>query len=149
MPVELRRLTSEDREAAADFAIVGLRPERVPLLMNRSRVLSVIDGIMSSEQHFHLAAFEDGRIVAGIAVMVTPMLFFERCEAHIVMFFSRKPGAGFRLLREAMRWVRGQPLIRRVLWSLEDDADHERIARIAERHGFKRRHALLAAYKGE
>lgn len=145
--MEYRRITIDEIDRVAAFAIRGMRPDRYPLHMDPARVVATIRHFAGSTTDFHLAAFEGTRMVGGVALLVTPMLWFERAEAHVVMLFADAPGAGFRLLREAMRWASAQPGIRRVLWPLEDDADVARLARIAARFGFNRGHQVLLAYK--
>lgn len=145
--MDYRRIDIADVDVVAAFALRGLRPERVPMQASRERIAATVEHFRRTESDFHLAAFDGREMVGGIAVAVSPMLFFERAEAHVVFLFAVRPGVGFRLLRAAMTWADRQPHIRRVLWSLEDDAEHERLARIAGRYGFNRRHALLAAYK--
>lgn len=145
--MDYRRIDRSDIGMVVDFAIRGLRPERTPMQVSRERIAATVEHFRASQSDFHLGAFDDTGTVGGIALAVSPMLFFERSEAHIVFLFATSPGVGFRLLRSAMTWAHRQPHIRRVLWSLEDDAEHDRMARIASRYGFNRRHALLAAYK--
>jgi RimJ/RimL family protein N-acetyltransferase len=142
-----RRIDSADIAAVERFAMRGLRSERVPMHLSRERVRAVIEHFARSQTDFHMGAFDGNEMVGGIAVTVVPMLFFERSEAHIVMLFATAPGVGFRLLRAAMTWAQRNPAVRRVLWSLEDDADHDRMERAARRYGFTKRHALVVAYK--
>lgn len=146
-----RKINAADVEQVAAFAIVGMRPQRYPLVMSNERIKATIKHFMNSATDYHLAAFDEaGRMVGGIALYVAQMPWFERAEAHIVMLFATVPGAGFRLMREAMRWVAQHMGIRRVLWPLEDDVttvEAQRIERIAQRYGFNRRQTVMLAYK--
>lgn len=145
--MDFRRILPGEVERVAEFAIRGLRPFRYPLYLDRDKVRATIDHFAHSTRDFHLAAFDGDELVGGIAVFVSSMPWFERSEAHVLMFFADRPGAGLPLLRAAMRWVDRQMGIRRVLWPLEDDANAERYARIARRYGFNRRQTVLLAYK--
>lgn len=145
--MEFRRITPSDVEHVINFAMLGMRPERYPLHVSRTRVRAVVEHFVMSQGDFHLAAFDGGRMVGGIAVLVSQMLWFQRAEAHVVMFFAVVPGVGRRLLREAMRWFRDNAGLRRMHWPLEDDAQVERLTRMGRRAGFNRQHSVLLAYK--
>lgn len=132
----IRPLQSSEVDAVVDFAIEGMRAETVPMTVSRPKVLAVVNHFAQPNNDFNLLAWDGGHLVAGIAIAATEMLFFERCEAHVVMFRSKAPGVGRVLLRHAMAWCAQDMRIRRVLWSLESDAD-PRTAKLAERFGFQ------------
>lgn len=144
----LRRIEIEDADQVAEFAIEGLRAELYPMHVDRHKVRAVVETFCQpSPDRFQLAAFDGGRMVAGIAAAVIPMLFFERCEAQIVMFRSVKPGAGVMLLRALRRWVAKDMRVRRVVWPMEFHTD-ERTLRLARVCGFDSQMALCVHYKG-
>jgi len=64
----------------------------------------------------------------------------------VVMLFSERVGAGFRLLREALRWFAADPMLRRLTWPQELDAE-PRVMRIAERIGFNNSNVNFHVYK--
>lgn len=146
--IRLRRIEPNDVRQVADFAIYGLRAELYPMHVDRQKVEGMVQTFCQPHpDRFQLAAFDGQRMVAGIAVAVTPMLFFERCEAHIVMFRSVLPGAGVMLLRALRRWVAKDMRIRRVVWPMEFHTD-ERTLRLARVCGFDSQMALCVHYKG-
>lgn len=131
----IRPIQPGERDAVADFAIEGMRSETVPMVVSREKVVAVIEHFVRPNRDFNLLAWDGDTLVAGIAVAVSEMLWFERCEAHIVMFRSLKPGVGRTLMRHALAWCKADMRIQRVLWSLEADAD-SRTTRYASRFGF-------------
>lgn len=142
----LRRVTAEDIDQVAAFAIEGLRPNLYPLHLSREKVRQWIRHFADSQRDFHLAAFDGGRIVGLIAAIVQEMPFWERWEAHVLACRAVVPGVGQRLFRELFRWVRANPLIRRLHWAMEFDAE-PRMMRIAERFGFNSFHTVADFYK--
>lgn len=144
--ITYRRATEDDVQALADFAIAGLRPERQPMLMSPEKIEATIRHF-TGPSDFSLMAEAGGRIVGAIAVMVTEMLWFERCEAHIVMCRATMAGVGRELLRRAMAWCDDDTRIQRVLWSLEDDAP-KATQRLARMVGFNTTQALCVWHKG-
>lgn len=133
--VRLGQVAIEETDVVTDFAIEGMRPETTSMVVSRQKVRCVVEHFARSTSDFNLLAWRGNELVAGIAVAVIEMLWFERCEAHIVMFRSKAPGVGRSVLRRAMEWCMADMRIKRVLWSLEADVD-ARTARFAARYGF-------------
>lgn len=144
--MELRRITPDEIDQVAEFAIDGMHVERYPLHLDCTKVREAVTHFQRSSTDFHLAAFESGRIVGAIAAAVVGMHWWERCEAHIVVFRSASVGAGRQLLRALMAWFDGQPMVRRLTWAFERDAD-PRQKRYAKRFGFNTFALVATAYK--
>lgn len=143
--MELRRLRPDDLEQVANYAIEGMRPHLVPLVLSRERVRAVIRHTQSSEQDFHLVAEHDGQIVGAIAALVSPMLWFERWEASVVMCRATHPGAGAQMVRRLMEWARDDPRIKRVVFPIEFDAPRA-MARFLRMNGFGAPQGTAVAY---
>jgi hypothetical protein len=145
--VNFRRITSRDIEVVASYAIEGMQPGLYPLHVDRAKVRAVIGAFVEpSHDNFQLAAFVGDKMVGGIAAAVMPLLFFERCEAHVVMCRATLPGAGLRLLRALRQWADADMRIRRVVWPIEFHAD-PRIAKMAARAGFSNQLTVATYYK--
>lgn len=136
--MKYRRLEVEDMPAVADFAIEGMRAELYPgLRVSRDKVLSVVDHFRRSARDFHLVAFDErGQVAGAIAALVSEMLFFERCEAVVVMCRSVMPGTSFRLFSALRAWADAQMMVRRVVFPLEFHADPRQAAVLGRRYGF-------------
>lgn len=143
--MELRRLRPNDLEPVANYAIEGMRPELVPLVLSRERVRSVIRHIETSQQDFHLVAEHDGQIVGAIAAITSPMLWFERWEATVVMCRATFPGAGAEMVRRLMAWAKDDPRVKRVVFPLEFDAP-KAMARFLRMNGFGQPQGAAVAY---
>jgi hypothetical protein len=124
-----------------------MRVELYPgLRLSRSKVEGVVRHFVITPGAFQLAAFEDGQVVGAVAAMATEMLWFERCEAHVVLCRATRPHVIRTLLRELRRWADGEFLVRRVVWPTEFHHD-ERMTRLAARHGFDNQLTLCSYYK--
>lgn len=147
--MEFRRLRdTDDLEAVADFAIAGMRADLYPgLRVSREKVLAVVEHCQRSAADFHLVAFDAGRIVAAIAAIKHEMLWFERCEAHVIICRSVAPGAGFRLFAALRRWADEDMMVRRVVFPIEFHADPRQAEVLARRYGFKQRADALVHSK--
>ena len=144
--IEYRRIRLADVDALAHLALSAI-PDEPEVAVSVQKVVSMVTFFALHQDHFQLAAFEGDKPVAGLAMLVTEMPFHERSEGTIVFCFSRLPGAGFRLLRALMVYVREHMQIRRVSWALNRDAD-PRTAQLARRLGFQSAHPTLMYYKG-
>jgi len=145
--IELRRLRADEIEQLADFAIEGIRPELYPLHLDRAKVRAVVQAFIEPHQdRFQLAAFDGDRVVGAVAAAVMPMLWFERCEAHVILCRAIAPGTGRKLLGALKHWANQDMRIRRVIWPMEFHAD-ERIAKLAKRAGFDNTLTVCSYYK--
>lgn len=135
--ITFRRITADDIEPMAEFAIEGMRAAAHPALrVSREKVLAVLRHFLHSHSDFNLAAFNGGRIVGGIAACVSEMPFFERCEAIVVMCQARgEPGVGSELIGRMKSWAKDDFRIRRVQFPEELGA-RPGFARLLRRHGF-------------
>lgn len=141
-------MVEADLAKAKPFVVAGLRVDKYPLHLDHGKVDAVLRTFCEPHpDRFQLAAFRGDAIVAGIAAAVMPMLWFQRCEAHVVMCRSVYPGAGVRLLHALKAWVDADMRIRRIVWPMEFDAD-ARTLRLASLCGFQHQMTLCASYKG-
>lgn len=145
--IEYRRIRLSDVGPMTEFALKAM-PDEPEVAVSREKVLSMVSFFaIHHDPHFQLAAFVDGHIVAAVAMLVADMPFHERGEGTIVFCYSQRPGAGYRLLRELVRWVNDDMRIRRVSWNMNRGFD-ERLGHMAKRLGFASQQTMLVMYKG-
>lgn len=130
-----RQLQEQDIDAVARFAADGLPiPAGAGVRLSMEKVRTVVRHFARSAGDFHLVAFDGTQVVGAIAAVVSEMLFFERCEATVVMCQARGPhGVGRELISRLMAWARNDMRVRRVQFPIE----------IGARRGFER---LLGGY---
>ena len=144
--MQFRRMTLDDLDQVAAFSMAGLRAHLYPLWPSQEKVRHVVRHFIESETDFHLAAFDGERMVGGIAAAVTEMLWFERCEATVVMFRAQTAGVGAGLLDDMKTWAARDMRIRRVQIACEFDAP-KAMARYLAMRGFKHQQVMAVAYK--
>lgn len=135
MTIDYRRIWPSDIDQLTAFAIDGLRPGLYPMRLSPTKIDATIRHFMQSTSDFHMAAFDGGRIVGGIAATVYESPFFERCDATVVMCRATLPGVGRRLIAALKGWADDDFRVRRVFFPLEFDAD-KRMQRLLARYGF-------------
>ena len=124
-----------------------MRPDLYPMLLSLPKINATIRHFSESATDFHLAAFDGARMVGGIAAAVTPLHWFERCAAHVVMGRAVVPGVGRKLIAALKAWADNDMRIRSVQWPQEFHGD-PRICRLLERYGFRQQVTTCIYYKG-
>lgn len=134
----IRRATIHDLGAIVDLAIEAIDPKSVPTLrIDRERIEAMCKEVITAPKNFAMVSIRDGKIVGAVGVLVHDSLFFERMTASVLMFYCKAaPGDGARMIRDFIRWAKGRPAIKQIIFSLEWDAD-PRIAKFLDRMGFK------------
>lgn len=122
MTIDYRRIGPGDVEQAASFAIQGLRPELYPMRLSSAKIEASLKHFMHSTSDFHMAAFDGPRIVGGIAAAVYESMFFERCDATVVMCRATLPGVGRALVSAMKSWAEDDFRVRRLIFPTEFDA---------------------------
>lgn len=88
-----------------------------------------------SPMHFVRVAEVDGKVVACVGAQTSEGWWFERAQSNVLLFYTRVPGAGIKLLREYAAWVKSRPMIKMAIFSLEPESD-PRVAKLLHRLGF-------------
>ena len=144
--IEYRRINIGDVEALAALAFEAV-PDEPEVRLSRAKILNMVSHFAVHREHFQLGAFENGTPVGGIAMWVSEMPFHVGCEGSVMFCYSKAPGAGYRLVREMIRWVFNDMRIRRVSWAMNRGYD-PRIKTLARRCGFASGFDVLVHYKG-
>lgn len=106
------------------------------LVISRERVTAAVTECISSASHFAWVSEIDGEIVGGLGALVTPMIFHERSQASVLLWYCRVPGDGAALMRQFIRWCRSRPVIKQVQYTGERGADW-RVGALAKRCGLR------------
>lgn len=106
------------------------------LVISESGVREAATLCVSSSQCFAWVAEEDGEVKGAVVALVQDMLFYERKQASVLMFWCHIPGDGIKLIRQFLRWARSRPIIKMIEFTLERNAD-PRIGKMLSRLGLK------------
>lgn len=141
-----RPINASEVDDLTDFAMQAL-PENGAIAKCRDKIRACVDAMVAGFGHFQMAAFKDGKVVAGLALCVAEMPFHRGCEGHVIFCFSKEPGCGYNLLRRMMRWVADDMRVRRVVWAMSEGFDRRMLA-LARRIGFGVESPMAVYYKG-
>ena len=133
--MRIRRATMSDIPAIIDLAVESVTRSPLPVVIDRPEMVATAEVCIPGNAHFVWVAEEDGVVVGCVAAQVSKGFWFQRLQASVLLFYTRKPGGGIALLREFSRWVKSRPAIKMAVFSLEHDAD-PRIGTLLKRLGF-------------
>ena len=120
----IRVATPDDIDAIVDLGVEALKTDPYPELeISLVKVYSGITELVSSAKHFTYVAEKDGIVVGAVCAYVHPIMCYEKSQASVVQYYCMEPGAGIKLIREFMRWVKGRPVIKMVCFTLEMNSD--------------------------
>ncbi len=143
----IRRATLRDVPAIVDLALEAVSADPLPLVASRERIAIAAQTVIADNGSFCWVAEDDSGIQACVAAEVGPGFWFERMQASVLMFFTRKAGAGVMLLREFARWLKSRPAIKAAIFALEPHAD-PRIGKLLVRLGFKHQSMQFSYVRG-
>lgn len=126
-PADIPAITSLGLEALQSDPFEGL-------VISPEKVEEMARECVSSATNFSWVAEEDGEVVGAVSALVHPMMFYERKQATVVQFYTRRNGAGIKLIREFLGWARGRRVIKMICFTLECNAD-PRIGKLLKRLG--------------
>lgn len=131
----IRKAKPSDLAAIVDLGLEGMATGAYPgLVVSRAKLEDVARQCVSAAQNFCWVAERDGKVCAAVSAIVHECVFHTHKQMSIVQFYSRAPGEGIKLMREALRWGRSRPTIKVITFTLEVDAD-PRIGKLLSRLG--------------
>ena len=128
----IRKAVPSDIPKAVEIAIEALSIDPYPeLVISRERVTQIVTECISSSANFAWVSEVDGVVVGGIGALVTPMIFHERSQASVLLWYCPIPRDGAALMRKFLSWCKGRPMIKLIEYTGERGAD-PKVGRLAK-----------------
>lgn len=135
--IKFRPATAADADAIVSLGVESVSRDPLPVTIDRQAMRETFLSLVGKPAHFCRVAEVDGEVVAGVVACTQQGFWFTRQQCSVLLFYSRRPGAGLPLLREFARWVQSRPVIKLAVVELEPGVD-PRIASAFKRLGFSR-----------
>lgn len=133
----IRKAVPSDIPGISSLAVEALSIDPYEeLVINRDRVKDLARECVSSASHFSWVSEKDGELQGAMLAYNSPMEFYERNSAAVLMFYSPN-GDGMKLLAEFMRWVKSKRIIKQVQFTWERKGDPRVLNVLKSRYGFK------------
>lgn len=104
------------------------------LRIDPAKVRTMATELVSSASNFAWVSEKDGKVVGAVCGLVHDLMFYERKQLSVVMFYCREPGDGGLLIRKLVKWFHSRPVLKLCMFTLEPDAD-PRIGRFLVKMG--------------
>jgi hypothetical protein len=138
-PVPIRKAKPADLTAIVALGIEALEKTNHPgVVISRAKVEDIARQCVTSSANFAWVAERDGIVGGAVCARVHECLHYAQKQASVVQFYSKIPGEGVKLIREFLRWARGRPAIKMIVFTLEADAD-PRIEKLLARLGLQKK----------
>lgn len=127
----IRKAQPKDVSKIVELGMESLRRNGYEewFVLDKEKVMDEAKEAVSSPACFVMVSEIAGEIVGVIAARVSPMLFFERSQASVLMFYCRRPGDGTWMMKRLWKWYRGRPAIKRLEFTFDINmVDKDRIA---------------------
>ena len=147
MTTIVRRAVLSDIPQIIDLSVESVSRNPIPVQVDREAMQAMANQIIPSQAHFCWVTEVDGKVEACVAAMVSPGFWVKGLQCSVLLFYSRKPGAGLPLLRRFADWVKSRPAIKIAVFELEPEMD-ERYVRVFKRLGFSRQSQNMSYVRG-
>ena len=132
----IRRATTKDVAAIRGLAIESVSKDPIPVRICKESMDETIREALGNN-HFLWVSEIDGEVVAAFGAMSQPSFWHERQTCSVMLYYTRVPGEGLKLLREFVRWFKHRPVIKVVVMELEPNTD-KRMLKYLRRVGLSR-----------
>lgn len=135
----IRKANSRDIPAIVDIAVESVMRDPLPVTIDRDAMRAMAMQCLNPA-HFCWVAEDEGQVIACVGAMTQKSFWYRGLQCSVLLYYTRKPGAGAMLLREFARWVKCRSGIKIAVLELEPTVD-VRLIRFLRRLGFDRRSA--------
>lgn len=136
--IDFRPAKLEDTPGLIDLAVESVSRDPLPVRTSRPAISETLKSVIGNSTHFCWVGVEGSAIVSAVVASTSYGFWFDRQQSSVLMFYTRKPGAGMPLIRRYAKWVKERPAIKIAAFELEPAMD-SRYERVLARLGFDRR----------
>jgi hypothetical protein len=121
----IRNATPSDIKAITELGIESLEVnDPYPQLrIDPDKVKDMATDLVSSAANFAWVSEIDGCVVGAVCGLSHDLMFYERKQLSVVMFYCRVPGDGGRLIKKLVEWYYTRPILKLCVFTLESNAD--------------------------
>jgi hypothetical protein len=134
----VRKATYRDITAIVDIAVESVMRDPLPVTVDREAMREMAMQCLNPAHFMWVGEDESGNVVAAVAAMTQKSFWYRGLQCSVLLYYTRKPGAGAALLREFARWVKSRSGIKVAVLELEPNVDL-RLTRFLKRLGFGRK----------
>jgi hypothetical protein len=142
-----RKAQFRDVDAIVDIAVESVGRDPLPVTIDREAIRAMVTQCLNPAHFAWVAEDEASNVVAAVGALAQKSFWFRGLQCSVLLYYTRRPGAGAALLREFSRWVKGRSGIKIAVLELEPGVD-VRLLRFLKRLGFERRSYNVTYVRG-
>lgn len=146
MTFVIRPAVVKDIDVIVELAMESVMTDPLPVKPDKQAMRETALAMIGNRSQFVWVADEGGVVVACVGVSCSRGFWFHGWQASMLLFWSRRPGAGVALLRRLVEWIRERPIIKLAVIECEPKID-PRAIRFLKRLGFSRESTNLVYVK--
>ncbi len=132
----IRQAVHSDIPALVDLSIEALMLDPYEqLVIDHGRVYQCVVDCVTGINNFAWVSENEQGIQGGLGALTMPLMFYQRSQCQIAMWYCKLQGDGIRLMKQFLTWAKTRIMIKQIIFSPERGAD-PRISKIAVRSGF-------------
>ena len=93
------------------------------LRIDPKKVRAMAIELVSGPANFAWVHEKDGVVVGAVAALTHEIMFHERRQASVLLYYCREPGAGGLLIKKLVSWFHTRPGIKMLVFTLEHGSD--------------------------
>jgi len=133
----IRPAVLSDIPAIVDIAVESVSNDPLPVKVDKGSMADTARDAIAGNQHFLWVSEVDGQVVGAVCAVSEKSFWYERQQCSVLLYYTRVPGEGIKLLRELARWIKSRPVIKVAVMELEPGCD-PRLIKFLQRIGFSR-----------
>lgn len=145
--MNIRRATYRDIAGIIDIAVESVMQNPLPVTVDRDAMRQMAMHCLNPAHFMWVAEDDAGNLVACVGAMAQKSFWYRGLQCSVLLYYTRKPGAGAALLREFARWVKSRTGIKVAVLELEPTVDI-RLTRFLRRLGFDRKSINMTYVRG-
>lgn len=142
----IRKAKLGDVPAIVDLAIESVSHNPIPVQVDPAAMREMVETCINPA-HFVWVSEVDGVVVGALVAMVQRGFWFKGLQASVLLYYTRKPGDGAKLIAEFARWCKSRSGIKLAIFELEPESD-PRLEKYLARLGFNRKSANMSYVRG-
>ena len=146
MSLVIRPAVVRDINTIVELAMESVASDPLPVKPDPAAMRETALALVGNRSQFVWVAEEGGVVVACVGVSCSRGFWFHGWQASMLLFWSRRPGAGIALLRRLAEWIRERPIIKLAVIECEPKVD-PRAIKFLKRLGFSRESTNLVYVK--
>jgi len=116
------------------------------LLISEAKIRRMTVEVVSSKAHFSWVCEVDGEVIGAVCGLSHDIMFHERKQLSVLLFYCRSASGGGFLIRKMIRWFKSRPVLKMIVMTL-DGGDNPKLGALLVKMGLDKKMLCYAGTK--